>query len=237
MPVFFLPRGAEARIRVTLISRGAPGKVPSADAGGGDRSRRWRGPGRLMAELAYAAGLRLSGTLRPVRRTWIWSGCSLCSSARAARASLPHDSAETGACVEGAPRVSRSGLHAKDFAKRWRMPGVELLEALEGSAEGGREVHLVLVPALAQSGPRDHRAGIVRRHHVLDVTFQKAIREAVERTASTSVSPHTSAAQFRDAPAGERRRHPRRSGDSVMRTYPQRKSTQADGQVYRHRRV
>ncbi len=38
---------------------------------------------------------------------------------------------------------------------------------------------------------RDHRSGIVRRHHVLDVTFQKAIREAVEKAGfDKRVSPH-----------------------------------------------
>ncbi len=39
---------------------------------------------------------------------------------------------------------------------------------------------------------RDHRSGIIRRHHVLDVTFQKAIREAVEKAGfDKRVSPHT----------------------------------------------
>ena len=39
---------------------------------------------------------------------------------------------------------------------------------------------------------RDHRNGIIRRHHVLDVTFQKMIREAVERAGfDKRVSPHT----------------------------------------------
>jgi hypothetical protein len=39
---------------------------------------------------------------------------------------------------------------------------------------------------------RDHRNGIIRRHHVLDVTFQKAIREAVNRAGfDKRVSPHT----------------------------------------------
>jgi hypothetical protein len=39
---------------------------------------------------------------------------------------------------------------------------------------------------------RDHRNGILRRHHILDVTFQKAIREAVERVGfDKRVSPHT----------------------------------------------
>jgi integrase len=38
----------------------------------------------------------------------------------------------------------------------------------------------------------DPRSGIVRRHHVLDVTFQKAIREAVGRARfDKRVSPHT----------------------------------------------
>ncbi len=39
---------------------------------------------------------------------------------------------------------------------------------------------------------RDHRNGMIRRHHVLDVTFQKAIREAVEKARfDKRVSPHT----------------------------------------------
>ena len=99
------------------------------------------------------------------------------------------------------------------------MPGVELPGAGAQVPKAGEKfIWFWFWPAQSL---RDHRSGIVRRHHVLDVTFQKAIREA-ERTGLTSAChPHV-AAQFRDAPAGSAVGIRDVQDLRVMRTYPQR---------------
>ena len=72
------------------------------------------------------------------------------------------------------------------------LPGVELPEALERKWPRAGEKFIWYWFWPSRNFLRDHRNGIVRRHHVLDVTFQKAIREAVERAGlDKRVSPHT----------------------------------------------
>jgi hypothetical protein len=64
--------------------------------------------------------------------------------------------------------------------KRENVPGV-VPEALERKWPKAGEKFIWFWFWPSRNLLRDHRSGIVRRHHVLDVTFQKAIREAVER--------------------------------------------------------
>jgi len=95
--------------------------------------------------------------------------------------------------LEPALRAHRErlrGLHAKD--REANLPGVELPEALERKWPKAGEKFIWFWFWPSRNLMRDHRNGIIRRHHVLDVTFQKAIREAVEKAGfDKRVSPHT----------------------------------------------
>ena len=60
---------------------------------------------------------------------------------------------------------------------------------------------------------RDPRGGAVRRHHVSDQAFQRAMRQAVRDAGIVKpATPHTLAPFVRDAPARSRLRHPDRAG-------------------------
>lgn len=72
------------------------------------------------------------------------------------------------------------------------LPGVELPEALERKwpKAGEKFEWFWLFPS--RNLLRDHRTGVIRRHHVLDATFQKTIRDAAERARlDKKVTPHT----------------------------------------------
>jgi site-specific recombinase XerD len=80
-------------------------------------------------------------------------------------------------------------LHAEDQKKD--MPGVWLPEGLERKypQAGNAWEWQWLFPSRERS--QDPRTGLLRRHHVLDGTFQNAIRRAAQRAGlSKRVTPH-----------------------------------------------
>ncbi len=148
------------------------------------------GTGRLMAELMYAAGLRLSELLRlrvkDVDLERLQLAVQFGKGGKSRLTMIPPK-------LEPALRTHRErlrGLHAKD--REAGLPGVELPEALERKWPKAGEKFIWFWFWPSRNLMRDHRSGIIRRHHVLDVTFQKMIREAVEKAGfDKRVSPHT----------------------------------------------
>jgi integron integrase len=148
------------------------------------------GTSKLMAELMYAAGLRLSELLRlrvkDVDLERLQLSVQFGKGGKSRVTMIPPK-------LEPALRAHRERLrklHAKDRAAN--LPGVARPEALERKWPKAGEKFIWFWFWPSRNLMRDHRSGIVRRHHVLDVTFQKAIREAVERAQfDKRVSPHT----------------------------------------------
>ena len=148
------------------------------------------GASRLMAELMYAAGLRLSELLRlrvkDVDLDRLQLSVQFGKGGKSRLTMIPPK-------LEAALRAHREKLrtlYAKDRAAN--LPGVELPEALERKWPKAGEKFIWFWFWPSRNLMRDHRNGIVRRHHVLDVTFQKAIREAAGRAGfDKRVSPHT----------------------------------------------
>lgn len=148
------------------------------------------GTSRLMAELMYAAGLRLTELLRlrvkDVDLERLQLAVQFGKGGKSRLTMIPQK-------LEPALRAHRERLrelHAKD--REAGLPGVELPEALERKWPKAGEKFVWFWFWPSRNLMRDHRSGIVRRHHVLDVTFQKVIREAVEKVGfDKRVSPHT----------------------------------------------
>lgn len=145
---------------------------------------------RLMAELMYAAGLRLSELLRLRIKDVDLERLQLAvQSGKGGKSRLTMIPEK----LEPALRAHRERLreiYAKD--RESNLPGVELPEALARKWPKAGEKFIWSWFWPSRNLMRDHRNGIIRRHHVLDVTFQKAIREAVERAGfDKRVSPHT----------------------------------------------
>ncbi len=148
------------------------------------------GTGRLMAELMYSSGLRLSELLRlrvkDVDLERLQLAVQFGKGGKSRLTMIP-------AKLEPALRAHRErlrNLHTKD--REANLPGVELPEALERKWPKAGEKFIWFWFWPSRNLMRDHRSGIIRRHHVLDVTFQKAIREAVEKAGfDKRVSPHT----------------------------------------------
>ena len=83
------------------------------------------------------------------------------------------------------PKIAPASNHAADRHAREPMP-----RAYSSPKAGEKFIWFWFLPS--RNLLRDHRSGIIRRHHVLDVTFQKTIRTAVERAGFDKwVSPHT----------------------------------------------
>ncbi len=148
------------------------------------------GTSRLMAELMYAAGLRLSELLRlrvkDVDLDRLQLAVQFGKGGKSRLTMIPKK-------LEPALRAHRERL--RELYRRDRavnIPGVELPEALERKWPKAGEKFIWFWFFPSRNMMRDHRSGIVRRHHVLDVTFQKAMREAVEKARfDKRVSPHT----------------------------------------------
>ena len=192
------------------------------------------GISRLMAELMYAAGLRLSELLRlrvkDVDLERLQLSVQFGKGGKSRLTMIPPK-------LEPALRAHRErlrGLHAKD--REAGMPGVELPEALERKWPKAGEKFIWFWFWPSRNLLRDHRSGIVRRHHVLDVTFQKAIREAVERTGfDKRVSPTRCGTVsrrtcWRAASASATSRISGSCGHITTEIY-------LHGQIYRHRRA
>jgi integron integrase len=145
---------------------------------------------RLMAELMYGAGLRLSELLRLRVKDVDLERLQL--SVHAGKGNkdrltmVPKSLADR--LREHRERLRE--LHAKDRAEG--SPGVELPEALERKwpKAGERFEWFWFFPS--RNLLKDHRSGIRRRHHVLDDRFQEAIRAAAARAKlDKRVTPHT----------------------------------------------
>jgi integron integrase len=145
---------------------------------------------RLMAQLMYAAGLRLSELLRlrvkDVDLERLRLAIQFGKGGKSRLTMIPQKLEP----ALSAHRERLRELHAKD--REANLPGVELPEALERKWPKAGEKFIWFWFWPSRNLMRDHRNGIIRRHHVLDVTFQKAIREAVEKAGfDKRVSPHT----------------------------------------------
>ncbi len=145
---------------------------------------------KLMAELMYAAGLRLSELLRlrvkDVDLDRLQLSVQFGKGNKSRLTMIPPK-------LEPALRAHREklrNLYAKDRAAG--LAGVFLPESLERKwpKAGEKLIWYWFFPS--RNLMRDPRSGIIRRHHVLDGAFQKAIREATARAGlDKAVSPHT----------------------------------------------
>ena len=145
---------------------------------------------RLMTQLMYAAGLRLTELLRLRVQDVDLERQQLCiqfgKGGKSRYSMIPEK-------LVAPMKAHRERL--RDLYKRDReagLPGVELPEALERKWPKAGEKFVWFWFWPSRSLLRDHRNGIIRRHHVLDVTFQKAIKAAVDKAGfDKRVSPHT----------------------------------------------
>ena len=147
------------------------------------------GTSRLMAELMYGSGVRLMELLRlrikdvdVERRQLI---------VRAGKGGKDRVTLVPDALVERllAHRERLSRLHAQD--QQADAPGVWLPEGLERKfPQAGKAWEWQwFFPSRQQM--KDPRTGLLRRHHVLDATFQHAIRQAARRARlAKRVTPH-----------------------------------------------
>lgn len=148
------------------------------------------GTARLMAELMYGAGLRLSELLRLRVKDVDLERLQL--SVHAGKGNKDRLTMVPKSLVERLRehRERLRELHAKDRAEG--VPGVELPEALERKwpKAGERFEWFWVFPS--RNLLKDHRSGIRRRHHVLDDRFQEAIRAAAKLAKlDKRVTPHT----------------------------------------------
>ena len=148
------------------------------------------GTTRLMAELMYGAGLRLSELLRLRVKDVDLERLQL-----SVRAGKGNKDRMTMVPRSLAPRLRehRERLLSMYQADREaKLPGVALPEALarKWPTAGEKFEWFWFFPSSILM--TDPRSGIIRRHHVQDVTFQKAIRQAaVHSKLYKRVTPHT----------------------------------------------
>jgi len=148
------------------------------------------GTSRLMAELTYGAGLRLSELLRLRVKDVDLERLQLAVRAGKGNKDRLTMIPRSLAAQLREHRERLRGLHEKD--RDAGLPGVALPEALERKwpKAGEKFEWFWLFPS--RNLMTDPRSGILRRHHVLDATFQKAIREAAARAKlDKKVTPHT----------------------------------------------
>jgi integron integrase len=145
---------------------------------------------RIMTELMYGAGLRLSELLRLRVKDVDLERLQL-----AVRAGKGNKDRLTmiPRSLEARLREHREKL--RELHRRDRdagLPGVALPEALERKWPKAGEKFEWFWMFPSRNLMKDPRSGLVRRHHVLDVTFQKAIREAARQARfDKKVTPHT----------------------------------------------
>lgn len=145
---------------------------------------------RLMAELMYAAGLRLSELLRlRVKDVGLERLKLTVQFGRGNKSRLTMIPPQLVEPLRAHRKRLRT-LHAKD--REANLSGVELPGALERKWPKAGEKFIWFWFWPSRNLMRDHRNGMVRRHHVLDTTFQKAIRLAAEKAGlDKRVTPHT----------------------------------------------
>ena len=143
-----------------------------------------------MAELMYGAGLRLTELLRLRVKDVDLERLQL--AVRAGKGNKDRLTMVPRA-LEGRLREHRERL--RELYRRDRealLQGVVLPEVLERKWPKAGEKFEWFWFFPSRNLLRDPRSGVVRRHHVLDATFQKAIREASERARfDKKVTPHT----------------------------------------------
>ena len=148
------------------------------------------GTSRMMAELMYGAGLRLTELLRLRVKDVDLERLQLAVHAGKGnkdRLTMIPRSLETRLREH---RARLRELHRKD--KEAGLPGVYLPEALERKWPKAGEKFEWFWFFPSRNTMCDPRSGLVRRHHVRDATFQKAIREAADRAhLDKRVTPHT----------------------------------------------
>ena len=148
------------------------------------------GTTRLMAELMYGAGLRLTELLRLRVKDLDLERLQLAVRAGKGNKDRLTMIPRSLAARLRAQRERLRVLHQQDRAAQ--LPGVELPEALERKWPRAGEKFEWFWFFPSRNLLRDHRSGVIRRHHVLDASFQKAIREAATRCRfDKRVTPHT----------------------------------------------
>ena len=148
------------------------------------------GTARMMAELMYGAGLRLSELLRLRVKDVDIERLQLAVRAGKGDKDRLTMVPRSLAGPLKAHRERLRGLHAADRAAG--LPGVALPEALARKWPKAGEKFEWFWMFPSRNLMTDPRSGVVRRHHVLDATFQKAIREAAARAQlDKKVTPHT----------------------------------------------
>lgn len=145
---------------------------------------------RLMAKLMYAAGLRLTELLRlrvkDVDLERLQLSVQFGKGSKSRYTMIPPQLVEPLRTHRERLRV----LHEKD--REAGLPGVELPGALERKWPRAGEKFTWFWFWPSRNLMQDHRNGIIRRHHVLDATFQKTIRLAAEKARiDKRVTPHT----------------------------------------------
>jgi integron integrase len=148
------------------------------------------GTSRLMAELMYGSGLRLTELLRlrikdidlDRRQLTVRSG----KGDKDRMTVLP----ESLVVRLGAHRDRVRKLYDADRAER--LAGVWMPEALERKYPGAGTSWQWHWFFPSRQIMRDPRSGLTRRHHVLDATFQLAVREAAQSAGlHKRITPHT----------------------------------------------
>jgi integron integrase len=144
---------------------------------------------RLMAELMYGAGLRLSELLRlrvmdlDLERQQLTVRCG---KGNKDRSSMVPKSLIEALCAH--VKVVRS---VYDEDRRNGAPGVYIPESLERKLPKAGVTWAWHWVFPSKNLLRDPRSGIQRRHHVLDATFQREIKSASERARIPKrVTPH-----------------------------------------------
>ncbi len=148
------------------------------------------GTSRLMAQLMYSSGLRLSELLRlrvkDVDLDRLQMSVQFGKGGKSRYTMIPSRLAP----VLKAHRERLRDLHKKD--RETGLPGVYMPQAMERKWPTAGEKFIWYWFFPSRSLMRDPRTGVKRRHHVLDVTFQKAIREAARKAKlDKHVTPHT----------------------------------------------
>jgi integron integrase len=147
------------------------------------------GTGRLMAELMYGSGLRLTELLRLRIKDVDLDRCQLV--VRAGKGDKDRVTVLPASLVERlrSHRDRVRGLHEADRADK--VAGVWLPEALERKYPGAGVAWEWFWLFPSRQLLRDPHSGLRRRHHVLDATFQHAIRAACRAAKlNKRVTPH-----------------------------------------------
>jgi integron integrase len=149
-----------------------------------------QGTTRLMAELMYGSGLRLTELLRLRVKDMELDRRQVI--VRAGKGDKDRATVLPESLVERlrAHRDRVRGLHEEDRAGQ--LAGVWMPEALERKYPGAGKSWEWFWLFPSRQIMRDPHSGLQRRHHVLDATFQLAIREAARAAdLNKRVTPHT----------------------------------------------